>query len=181
MVSSDDQRLFFQCSEYSIARKPTEDFINLVKSDQVFICQSEQIVSTFSSGLIHHLINILMMDLYFTDAASGGTFDWAKGKAGIKYAFTPELRPASIWEGGFNISPSNIIPSGKEIFAGVVQTCKDVKARLWLSRKINCKYMYMWKVSLRKSSNTIIHLESSMINHRKFSAGKWSQGVLWLY
>ncbi|ELU14422.1 hypothetical protein CAPTEDRAFT_21335 [Capitella teleta] len=52
--------------------------------------------------------------------ASGGSFDWAKGHAGVKYTYAPELRPASAGAGGFVIPPENIDPSGNEIFAGVV-------------------------------------------------------------
>jgi len=61
-------------------------------------------------------------------AASGGTFDWAKAKAGVKYAYTPELRPASAWDGGFDIPASNIYPSGAEIFAGLASTVRDILA-----------------------------------------------------
>jgi len=55
-------------------------------------------------------------------AASGGTYDWGKEKAGIRWAFTPELRPQSQWQGGFDIPPSNIYPSGEEIFAAIVDS-----------------------------------------------------------
>jgi hypothetical protein len=51
--------------------------------------------------------------------ASGGSFDWAKESNGIKYAYSPEVRPATQLEGGFEIPPSNIIPSGEEIFAAI--------------------------------------------------------------
>jgi carboxypeptidase A2 len=52
--------------------------------------------------------------------ANGGSLDWAKAVAGVKYTYAPELRPATAGEGGFVIPPSNINPSGEEIFAGTV-------------------------------------------------------------
>merc|ERR1712136_8242 len=50
--------------------------------------------------------------------ASGGAFDWAKAKAGIKYAYTLECRPNSM-NPGFMLPASGIIPSGEETWAGV--------------------------------------------------------------
>jgi len=46
-------------------------------------------------------------DLYI---ASGDTTDWAYGELGI-YAFTFELTPTSLWEGGFYPEPSVIQPT----------------------------------------------------------------------
>ena len=74
-------------------------------------------------GDMFDTFNIIMV--CFLDAASGGTYDWGKEKAGIKYAYTPELRPQSSWQGGFDIPASNIYPSGAEIFAGVASICRD--------------------------------------------------------
>jgi carboxypeptidase A2 len=62
--------------------------------------------------------------------ASGGSFDWAKGKENIQYAYSPELRPATAGEGGFNIPASNIIPSGREMFAGVYATVTEARHKL---------------------------------------------------
>jgi len=50
--------------------------------------------------------------------ASGGTYDWAKMKAGIKYAYTLECRPNTM-RPGFMLPASGIIPSGEETWAGV--------------------------------------------------------------
>jgi len=57
--------------------------------------------------------------------ASGGSFDWAKEKNGMKYAYSPELRPATAGQGGFDIPASNILPSGREIFASVVAVARN--------------------------------------------------------
>jgi hypothetical protein len=51
--------------------------------------------------------------------ASGGSVDWAYGYLGIKYSYTPELRPASA-NPGFQLPPSQIITSGQETNAPVV-------------------------------------------------------------
>jgi len=50
--------------------------------------------------------------------ASGGAYDWAKMKAGIKYAYTLECRPNTM-RPGFMLPASGIIPSGQETWAGV--------------------------------------------------------------
>jgi len=62
--------------------------------------------------------------------ASGGSFDWAKGEQNIQYAYSPELRPATAGEGGFNIPASNIIPSGREMFAGIYATVTEARHKL---------------------------------------------------
>jgi len=59
--------------------------------------------------------------------ASGGSFDWAKETNGMKYSYSPELRPATAAQGGFQIPASNIIPSGNEIFAAVVAVARNVQ------------------------------------------------------
>ena len=52
--------------------------------------------------------------LPYVDASPGGTLDFAKAKAGVKYSFTPELRGTS-----FILPPEQIIPSGLETFEAV--------------------------------------------------------------
>lgn len=61
------------------------------------------------------------------DAASGGAYDWAKGVAGIKYAYTYELRPDGNAWNGFVVSESEIQPSGEEVWASLEQLAKDIK------------------------------------------------------
>ena len=72
----------------------------------------------------------------YLDCGAGGSFDWVKNGnpslelegtgLGVKYAYGPELRPATALEGGFDIPPENIDPSGAEIFAGVVAAVRGV-------------------------------------------------------
>lgn len=59
--------------------------------------------------------------------ASGGSFDWAKEKNSMVYAYSPECRPATAGQGGFNIPASNIIPSGREIFAAIVAIARNAR------------------------------------------------------
>ena len=58
-----------------------------------------------------------------TDATSGGTDDYAKGAAGVKYAFCPELRGNS-----FIIAASNIPLSFNEVWNGIVAMCGSINA-----------------------------------------------------
>jgi len=59
--------------------------------------------------------------------ASGGSLDWAKDKNTIVYSYSPELRPATAGQGGFNIPASNIIPSGRELLAAIAATAREAR------------------------------------------------------
>ena len=50
----------------------------------------------------------------FADATTGATDDWAKGRAGVKYSFNPELRST------FIAPVSEIEPSFREVWRGIV-------------------------------------------------------------
>lgn len=50
---------------------------------------------------------------------AGGSNDWAQDVAKAELAWAFELRPASASAGGFTVPPSNIVPSGEEIWAGM--------------------------------------------------------------
>ncbi|CAJ0574060.1 unnamed protein product, partial [Mesorhabditis spiculigera] len=51
--------------------------------------------------------------------SSGGSDDWAKGVAGVKYVYLLELRPADeVWD-GFLLDPRQLIPTGKETWDGI--------------------------------------------------------------
>jgi len=52
---------------------------------------------------------------------TGGTDDYAKGAAGVKYAFCPELRGNN-----FVIAASNITPSFNEFWAGIVAMARTI-------------------------------------------------------
>jgi len=51
-------------------------------------------------------------------AASGGSFDWVKATAGVKYAYALELRPDRM-NPGFLLPADQIIPASEEAWAGV--------------------------------------------------------------
>ncbi|PSN48354.1 hypothetical protein C0J52_08084 [Blattella germanica] len=55
---------------------------------------------------------------------SGGADDWAKGAAGIKYAYTVELRDDGTY--GFLLPASQIVPTGKETFAAIKAIAKAI-------------------------------------------------------
>ena len=57
-----------------------------------------------------------------SDAATGITCDFAYTNAGIKYAYTPELRGP-----GFDPEPENIEPAFREFFAGVVASLQEIE------------------------------------------------------
>jgi hypothetical protein len=51
--------------------------------------------------------------------ASGGSDDWSKSKAGIKYVYLLELRPEDSVIDGFILDPRYILPTAKETWEGV--------------------------------------------------------------
>uniref|UniRef100_A0A8D8VY90 Carboxypeptidase B n=2 Tax=Cacopsylla melanoneura TaxID=428564 RepID=A0A8D8VY90_9HEMI len=63
---------------------------------------------------IHYDIGSSTSLLY---ATAGSSDDWAKGRAGIKYSYTVELRDKG--SHGFLLPASQILPTGREIFAAV--------------------------------------------------------------
>ncbi|XP_076358196.1 carboxypeptidase B-like isoform X2 [Tachypleus tridentatus] len=63
--------------------------------------------TSFETGSISNL-------LY---TASGGSVDWAFGRAGIKYSYTLELRDTGKY--GFFLPANQIIPSGEELWTAV--------------------------------------------------------------
>jgi len=61
-------------------------------------------------------------------AASGGSYDWAKGSLGVPYSYTIELRPdQNTWGNGFIVPPSEIRPTGEEIWAGVMTMATEAR------------------------------------------------------
>ncbi|KRZ52418.1 Carboxypeptidase B [Trichinella nativa] len=65
---------------------------------------------------VHDLSTVFCVIL---DPASGGSEDWAKAVAGIKYSFLVELRPEEDNQDGFILDESHIIPTGKETLEGI--------------------------------------------------------------
>lgn len=67
-----------------------------------------------------------MSKIRFTDADSvgGGSFDWAKGVAAIKYSYTLELR--DLGKHGFLLPESEILPSGEETWQAMLTLASQV-------------------------------------------------------
>jgi len=59
-----------------------------------------------------------------TDAAAGGTDDYVKTVAGVKYTYVAELRGDD-----FVIDKRQIQPSFEEIWSGVVAMCDAIAAK----------------------------------------------------
>lgn len=60
-------------------------------------------------------------------AGAGGSDDWAKGTAGIKYSFTIELRPSCNAINGFVASASEIQPAGTELLAALTTLATEMQ------------------------------------------------------
>uniref|UniRef100_A0A915K6C6 Peptidase M14 carboxypeptidase A domain-containing protein n=1 Tax=Romanomermis culicivorax TaxID=13658 RepID=A0A915K6C6_ROMCU len=54
-----------------------------------------------------------------SDPAAGGSDDWAKSKAGIKYVYLLELRPQEEVYDGFILETNQLIPTARETWEGV--------------------------------------------------------------
>jgi len=68
-------------------------------------------------------------------AAAGGSFDWAKAKAGIKYSYAFELRDTGRF--GFLLPPQQIVPTGRETFAAVKSMADDIMKIYRLNNRLN--------------------------------------------
>lgn len=77
----------------------------------------------------------------FLDPSGGGSDDWAKGKAGIKYVYCLELRPNGNSGNGFLLPTTEIVPTGEETWAGISVVAKAVIGE----KKINA-YEYVAQV-----------------------------------
>ncbi|CAJ0915179.1 unnamed protein product, partial [Mesorhabditis belari] len=66
--------------------------------------------------------------------SSGGSDDWAKGVAKVKYVYLLELRPADeVWD-GFLLDPRQLIPTGKETWDGIKVVVQAVLDRARANR-----------------------------------------------
>jgi hypothetical protein len=60
--------------------------------------------------------------------AAGGSDDWAKGSAGIKYAYCLELRDTGNY--GFILPSNQIVPTGEETYNGVSAMAAELYSTL---------------------------------------------------
>lgn len=63
---------------------------------------------------------------FHTDAASGGSEDWALAYVPGIYAYCYEVRPATSGQGGFVVGTEYIIPTGREIHASLITMSKTI-------------------------------------------------------
>lgn len=59
----------------------------------------------------------------------GSAIDWVKGAAGVKYAFTLELRDSGRY--GFILPAQQIIPTGEETWAAVYASAVELAKRIY--------------------------------------------------
>ncbi|MCP9259664.1 Carboxypeptidase B [Dirofilaria immitis] len=52
-------------------------------------------------------------------AFSGGSSDWVKATANVKYSYTIELRPSKSTSNGFILNKQELIPIGRETYEGI--------------------------------------------------------------
>ncbi|TLD18123.1 hypothetical protein PspLS_10522 [Pyricularia sp. CBS 133598] len=66
---------------------------------------------------------------------AGGSNDWVADVLGSELPWAFEMRPQGAAQGGFVITPDNIVPSGEEIWAGMKDLFKNCNIRdgLWTS------------------------------------------------
>jgi len=81
---------------------------------------------------VHNLL------LHCADLTTGGSDDFAKHSAGIKYSYTLEVRGSN-----FVMSRSDISPAFYEVWNGIKAMVK----------KINTKQLNVWSSSLSESSS----------------------------
>jgi carboxypeptidase A2 len=55
--------------------------------------------------------------------------DWAKAVAGIKYAYTIELRDRGLF--GFLLPAGQIVPTGEETTAGIMAAVQELGSRTY--------------------------------------------------
>ncbi len=75
---------------------------------------------------IDEWVDKLYSFIYFlSDAAAGGSDDWAKGVAGIPFSYTIELWPAG--SPYFVLPADQIEPQAEEMWAGLRATFNEIK------------------------------------------------------
>ena len=61
----------------------------------------------------------------FPDIAAGGSDDWAKGSAGIKYSYTVELRDTGTY--GFILPANQIKRQGREFWSALKAVMQQIE------------------------------------------------------
>jgi hypothetical protein len=87
--------------------------------------------------------------------AAGGSHDWAKAVAGVKFSYCYELRDKGRY--GFVLPPSQIVPSGQETFAGVKSMAEDVIVyyNLDTARVKSANETELYEINLERSEEEV--------------------------
>jgi hypothetical protein len=67
--------------------------------------------------------------LHYMGWSVGSSIDWVKGAAGVKYAYTLELRDSGRY--GFLLPAKQILPSGKETWVALHATVIELAKRFY--------------------------------------------------
>ena len=59
---------------------------------------------------------------------TGTAIDWLKFTRTVVYPYAVKLRPETEGDGGVDVSPDHIIPSGREVLAGILEACKQSRS-----------------------------------------------------
>ena len=73
----------------------------------------------------------------FAVGGSGGSPDWAKGVAGIRYSYSVELRGND--GNGFILPTTSIQPQGEEMWAALRAMAREIYARTGSHRPANIR------------------------------------------
>ncbi|CAG0898837.1 unnamed protein product, partial [Darwinula stevensoni] len=102
-------------SPWGYTKTLPEDHDELVRMASIYTS------AVASENNIRYTVGSTSNELYI---ASGGSDDWAKGVAGIPYAYTVELRDTG--RNGFLLPSSQIIPVGRETWSGLRAFTKEL-------------------------------------------------------
>ena len=95
------------------------------------------ILSVKFTYLLEAFIFVWCNNSVFSDPAAGGSHDWTKGVAGIKYSYTVELPDRGFF--GFLLPAYKIIPVGEETLELVKSMAEDVMQEYHNSTKTSVK------------------------------------------
>jgi len=99
-------------------QKPVDYNVQLAGANDAVKALAELYGTTYQTGDSYSTI-------YMT---TGSSVDFAYGNLDIKYSYTVELRDQGQY--GFLLPPNQILPSGKETFAGIVALAQYVQSQL---------------------------------------------------
>ncbi|XP_013407418.1 carboxypeptidase B-like [Lingula anatina] len=94
----------------------------------ILAVRGEEYLTGSAAGLLSYL-------------AAGGSRDWAKGKAGIKYSYSVELSPSirtADWSFRFELPPRFIPLVGEDLYMGLKAVAEALQEKLTLEMNVGC-------------------------------------------